>query len=105
MGVDSTHRRASIFCTDAARGSRRDLDMTADRRSPSWLTLLVICLGFFMINLDATIVYIATPSIMSGLRVALDQVLWVYNGYLLAYAVLLITAARLGDLYGPRRLF
>lgn len=74
-------------------------------RHASWTTLLVICLGFFMINLDGTIVYIATPSLMKGLGLALDQVLWVYNGYLLAYAVLLITAARLGDLLGPRRLF
>lgn len=81
------------------------MEKTTDRGGAHWGTLLVICLGFFMINLDATIVYIATPSIMRGLGVGLDQVLWVYNGYLLAYAVLLITAARLGDLFGPRRLF
>lgn len=69
------------------------------------LTLLTICLGFFMIMLDTTIVYVATPSLLSGLHATLDQVLWVFNGYLLAYAVLLITAARLGDLWGPRTLF
>ncbi len=70
-----------------------------------WLVLLVTCLGFFMIMLDTTIVYVATPSIMSGLHATLDQVLWVFNGYLLAYAVLLITASRLADLWGPRNLF
>ena len=70
-----------------------------------WLVLLVTCLGFFMIMLDTTIVYVATPSIMSGLRTSLDQVLWVFNGYLLAYAVLLITAGRLADVWGPRNLF
>ena len=69
------------------------------------LMLVVICLGFFMIMLDTTIVYVATPSILSGLHSTLDQVLWVFNGYLLAYAVLLITAGRLADLYGPRNLF
>ena len=58
-----------------------------------------------MIMLDTTIVYVATPSIMSGLHASLDQVLWVFNGYLLAYAVLLITASRLADLWGPRNLF
>ncbi len=70
-----------------------------------WLLVLAICLGFFMIMLDTTIVYVATPSILTGLHATLDQVLWVFNGYLLAYAVLLITAGRLGDLWGPRNLF
>jgi EmrB/QacA subfamily drug resistance transporter len=70
-----------------------------------WLVLLVTCLGAFMIMLDTTIVYVATPSIMAGLGASLDQALWVFNGYLLAYAVLLITAGRLADLWGPRNLF
>src|SRR5215472_17991234 len=69
------------------------------------LVLLVTCLGFFMIMLDTTIVYVATPSLMTGLHATLDQVLWVFNGYLLAYAVLLITAGRLADVWGPRNLF
>ncbi len=58
-----------------------------------------------MIMLDTTIVYVATPSILSSLHTSLDQVLWVFNGYLLTYAVLLITAGRLGDIFGPRQLF
>ena len=69
------------------------------------LMLVVICLGFFMIMLDTTIVYVATPSILTSLHSTLDQVLWVFNGYLLAYAVLLITGGRLADLYGPRNMF
>jgi EmrB/QacA subfamily drug resistance transporter len=70
-----------------------------------WLTVLAVCLGFFMIMLDTTIVYVATPSIMRTLQSSLDQVLWVFNAYLLAYAVLQITAGRLGDLWSPRNLF
>src|SRR5205814_9452857 len=62
-------------------------------------------LGFFMILLDTTIVNIAIPAMISGLNSSLDQILWVINAYLLAYAVLLITAGRLGDFFGPRRLF
>ena len=73
-------------------------------RNP-WPALLIVCLGFFMIMLDTTIVYVATPSILTSLQTSLDSVLWVFNGYLLAYAVLLITAGRLGDLFGPRTLF
>ncbi|HLG92910.1 MAG TPA: MFS transporter, partial [Acidimicrobiales bacterium] len=70
-----------------------------------WVVLLSTCLGFFMIMLDTTIVYVATPSILAGLHAGLDQVLWVFNGYLLAFAVLLVTSGRLGDLLGPRNLF
>jgi len=76
----------------------------AQNRNP-WPVLLVTVLGFFMIMLDTTIVYVATPSILSSLHASFDQVLWVFNGYLLTYAVLLITAGRLGDLFGPRQLF
>jgi EmrB/QacA subfamily drug resistance transporter len=78
--------------------------MVTTNRNP-WPVLLVTVLGFFMIMLDTTIVYVATPSILSNLHASLDEVLWVFNGYLLTYAVLLITAGRLGDLFGPRQLF
>ncbi|HEV3096197.1 MAG TPA: DHA2 family efflux MFS transporter permease subunit [Candidatus Dormibacteraeota bacterium] len=78
--------------------------MTTTNRNP-WPVLLVTVLGFFMIMLDTTIVYVATPSILSSLHASLDQILWVFNGYLLMYAVLLITGGRLGDLFGPRQLF
>src|SRR6266516_5702593 len=67
--------------------------------------LAVLALGLFMTLLDLTIVNVAIPSILSGLHASLDQVLWVLNAYSLLYAVLLITSARLGDIYGPRNLF
>lgn len=70
-----------------------------------WVVLLVLTLGFFMILLDTTIVNVAIPSMIDGLHAGLDQILWVLNAYILVYAVLLITAGRLGDMYGPKRLF
>src|SRR6202158_3854770 len=70
-----------------------------------WLALVCLSLGFFMILLDTTIVNIAIPAMISGLNSSLDQILWVVNAYLVSYAVLLITAGRLGDFFGPRRLF
>lgn len=77
---------------------------SARGRNP-WLVLIVLCLGFFMILLDTTIVNIAIPDMIDELHATLDQILWVLNAYILAYAVLLITAGRLGDLFGPKRLF
>ena len=74
-------------------------------RTNPWLVLVVLTTGFFMIMLDTTIVNVAIPAMSAGLNTTLDQILWVLNSYILVYAVLLITAGRLGDLYGPRNLF
>ena len=77
----------------------------AQARTNPWLVLLVLTTGFFMIMLDTTIVNVAIPAMSAGLNTTLDQILWVLNAYVLVYAVLLITAGRLGDLYGQRTLF
>jgi EmrB/QacA subfamily drug resistance transporter len=77
----------------------------AETRSNPWLVLVVLVTGFFMIMLDTTIVNVAIPAMSAGLNTTLDQILWVLNAYILVYAVLLITAGRLGDLYGQRNLF
>jgi EmrB/QacA subfamily drug resistance transporter len=78
--------------------------MAESNKNP-WLVLVVLCTGFFMILLDTTIVNVAIPAMSAGLKTTLDQILWVLNAYILTYAVLLITAGRLGDLYGQRNLF
>ena len=70
-----------------------------------WAVLGVLMLGSFMSPLDLTIVNIAIPSILAGLHTSLDQILWVLNAYSLLCAVLLITAGRLGDIFGPRTIF
>src|SRR5437867_2735107 len=77
----------------------------AQARTNPWLVLLVLTTGFFMIMLDTTIVNVAIPAMSTGLNTTLDQILWVLNAYVMVYAVLLITAGRLGDLYGQRNLF
>jgi EmrB/QacA subfamily drug resistance transporter len=77
----------------------------ARARTNPWLVLLVLTTGFFMILLDTTIVNVAIPAMSTGLNATLDQILWVINAYLLVYTVLLITAGRLGDLFGQRNLF
>ncbi|MEU8800326.1 DHA2 family efflux MFS transporter permease subunit [Spirillospora sp. NPDC048819] len=74
-------------------------------RGHPWAILLTLSLGFFMTLLDLTIVNIAIPSMIDQLDASLDQVLWVVNAYILVLAVLLITAGRLGDLWGKKNLF
>jgi EmrB/QacA subfamily drug resistance transporter len=77
----------------------------AQARTNPWLVLVVLTTGFFMILLDTTIVNVAIPAMSAGLNTTFDQILWVLNAYILVYAVLLITAGRLGDLFGQRALF
>src|SRR5438045_8158987 len=77
----------------------------AQARTNPWLVLLVLTTGFFMIMLDTTIVNVAIPAMSTGLNTTLDQILWVLNAYILVYAVLLITAGRLGDLWSPKYMF
>src|SRR3979409_368996 len=77
----------------------------AQARTNPWLVLVVLTTGFFMILLDTTIVNGEIPAMSAGLNTTLDQILWVLNAYILVYAVLLITAGRLGDLFGQRTLF
>jgi EmrB/QacA subfamily drug resistance transporter len=74
-------------------------------RDNPWAALTVLSLGLFMTLLDITIVNVALPQLIDGLGASLDEALWVTNAYVLLLAVLLITAGRLGDIFGPRVLF
>jgi len=75
------------------------------KKTNPWAVLAVFALGTFLTLLDLTIVNIAIPSIVDDIHAPLDGILWMLNAYSLVYAVLLITAGRLGDIYGPRQLF
>src|ERR1700737_1676313 len=91
-----------------ARGVRRQVD--AWKHPPPawenpWNALWAMLVGFFMILVDATIVAVANPSIMDKLGASYDAVIWVTSAYLLAYAVPLLVAGRLGDRYGPKNLY
>jgi len=74
-------------------------------RGKPWWTLLACALGVIMVALDGTVVAIANPYIAKDLNASLADLQWVTNGYLLALAVLLIPAGKLGDRYGRRAAF
>jgi EmrB/QacA subfamily drug resistance transporter len=70
-----------------------------------WPALIALCIGFFMILVDTTIVTVATPAIITDLQADVNSVVWVTSAYLLAYAVPVLITGRLGDRYGPKNLY
>lgn len=70
-----------------------------------WLAVVVLLVASFMDLLDTTIVNVALPSIQDDLEASSSQLVWIVSGYVLSFAVLLITGGRLGDRYGRKTIF
>jgi EmrB/QacA subfamily drug resistance transporter len=70
-----------------------------------WFVFAVVIAANIMDLMDATIVNVAGPSIRHALGGSASTLQWLPAGYTLAFAVFLITGARLGDMFGRRRLF
>ncbi len=73
-------------------------------RTRIW-TLVIVSLGLFMVVLDNLVVNVALPSIHRDLGASIQSLEWTVNAYVLAYAVLLLTGAALGDRFGRKRMF
>lgn len=74
-----------------------------DRRR--WLALIPLGLGTLIVVLDGTVLSVSLPSIRKDLGFDESSLTWVVNAYMLAYGSLLLLSGRLGDIYGPRKLF
>ena len=74
------------------------------RAAPSRVAvLLVMCVGYFLVLLDVTIVNVALPTIGRRLHAGVSGLQWVVDGYALALAGLMLTGGTLGDLHGHKR--
>ena len=70
-----------------------------------WWTLAGACAGLFLLMLDSTVVALALPEIRGDVGADSEALQWVMNGYLLTIAVLVVSAGRLGDMFGRKRVF
>ena len=65
----------------------------------------VLMVATFMDLMDSTITNVALPTIGKNLEATPEQLEWTVAGYVIAFATLLITGGRLGDIFGHRRIF
>jgi DHA2 family methylenomycin A resistance protein-like MFS transporter len=67
------------------------------------LTLVVMCVGMFLVLLDVTIVNVALPSLRADLGAGVSELQWIVDGYAVAIAALMLPCGDLGDRAGHRR--
>jgi EmrB/QacA subfamily drug resistance transporter len=80
------------------------MDSHTNSKRRGW-TLAIVSVALFMVVLDNLVVNVALPSIHRDLGASIQSLEWTVNAYILAYAVLLLTGAVLGDRFGRRRMF
>src|SRR5262249_35523982 len=67
--------------------------------------LATLLAGIIVTNIDTAVVNVATPSIHDTLGASGAALQLIVSSYVMTYAMLLITGARLGGSYGYRRLY
>ena len=78
--------------------------MNGISRRNGW-TLGIVSVALFMVVLDNLVVSVALPTIHRDLGASIQSLEWTVDAYVLAYAVLLLTGAALGDRFGRKRMF
>jgi EmrB/QacA subfamily drug resistance transporter len=84
--------------------STKGTTMSSTSRRNGW-TLGIVSVALFMVVLDNLVVSVALPTIHRDLGASIQSLEWTVNAYVLAYAVLLLTGAALGDRFGRKRMF
>jgi len=82
-------------------GRSKDRGATGSRTAAT----AVLMVATFMDLMDSTITNVALPTIGRDLGATPEQLEWTLAGYIIAFATLLITGGRLGDVFGHRRVF
>src|SRR5215467_1175160 len=78
--------------------------IVSEKATQAW-TLVLTSLASFMVALDTLVVSTALSTIRLHLGASIEALEWTMNAYTLSFAVLLMTAAALGDRFGRRRMF
>jgi MFS family permease len=87
--------RCSLRAVEAA--------LTPDPRR--WRALALVCVAFFMVVLDVSIVNVALPSVAQDLALSQSTLQWIITAYSLAFGGFLLLGGRAADVLGRRRVF
>src|ERR1700709_1087074 len=80
--------------------------MTTSVRSQHKTAILaIICISYFMVILDNSIIFTGLPRIESAMGFSPTRLSWVQDAYTLVFGGLLLLGARAGDIVGWRRMF
>jgi EmrB/QacA subfamily drug resistance transporter len=84
-----------------------DIDAAATEKGleSKWLILIVVMLGSIMGPLDASIVNTVIPSITQFFDAGISIAQWVLTVYVLTISCLILLYGRLGDMFGPKKIF
>ncbi|MFF5161486.1 MFS transporter [Streptomyces sp. NPDC000348] len=111
MRTAATHDTGAAPAGPVADASRPGgPSATAPRRraggpTRSTLILAIICVSYFMVILDNSIVFTGLPQIRSDMGFSETGLSWITNVYVLVFGGLLLLGARAGDLFGHRKVF
>src|SRR5919109_5065016 len=96
----------SVRKTKSKRGSEMNSASTHmnGKTAIGWVVALT-AIGSLMAALDTLVVSTALSTIQRDLGASIEQLEWTVNAYNLSFAVLLITAAALGDRFGRRSFY
>jgi MFS transporter, DHA2 family, methylenomycin A resistance protein len=95
----------SVPATTARTQRRAGAAGTAGPDRAAKLALVAVCLGFFVIQLDVTIVNVALPAIQRDIGGTVAGLQWVIDAYTLALAAVMLTAGSAADRLGAKRVF
>ncbi len=90
-----------------------EVPLGADRRGLhyKWIALSNTTLGVLMVTINQSILLISLPDIFRGIALNplapanVSYFLWVFMGFLLVTAVLVVSLGRVGDIYGRVRMY
>ncbi|SFG72703.1 MFS transporter [Streptomyces mirabilis] len=98
-------RAASVHAARVERAADPSVKAATGVSVHATLVLAIICVSYFMVILDNSIVFTGLPQIRSTMGFSETGLSWITNAYVLVFGGLLLLGARAGDLFGHRRMF